>query len=263
MTSFKTVLMSAALLVPAVGCVPLEKEDDSAATAGAITGTASRPLLTSTEAGNFTVLKYLAQAGSVTSPSVDNWNPTAGVGNVSGFTATYTVAASGGTHTSVQAAINAATGSNRVYIKVMPGTYREVVCITSSAPPITLYSTSSDASQTVIVYNNYAGKTKAETAPANVSVTAGKISLTDTNAPAIPAPIVAPARPASEMRELAVTSVTSLGSSLGTAEARVTPYAFEATRQPSAAKARDLKAFLHWAITSGNTQIEVNMGIHT
>ena len=49
----------------------------------------------------------------------------------------------------------------------MPGTYREVVCVPSTAPPITLYSTSSDASQTVIVYNNYAGKPKAETAPAN------------------------------------------------------------------------------------------------
>jgi phosphate transport system substrate-binding protein len=30
-------------------------------------------------------------------------------------------------------------------------------------------------------------------------------------------------------------------------------YAIVTTRQPSAAKARDLKAFLHWAITSGNT----------
>jgi pectinesterase len=166
MTSFKSMFLSAALLVPTVACVPLD-HGDTASTEAAITGTASRPLLTSTEAANFTILKYLAQAGSVTSPSVDNWNPTAGIGSVTGFTPTYTVAASGGTHTSVQAAINAATGSNRVYIKVMPGTYREVVCIKPTAPPITLYSTNSDASQTVIVYNNYAGKTKAETAPAN------------------------------------------------------------------------------------------------
>jgi pectinesterase len=167
MTSLKTFFMSAALLVPAMGCAPLDQANDTGATEGAITGTASRPLLTATEAANFTVLKYLAQAGSVTSPSVDNWNPTAGVGTVTSFTPTYTVATSGGTHTTVQAAINAASGSNRVYIKVMPGTYREVVCIPASKPPITLYSTSSDASQTVIVYNNYAGKTKAETAAAN------------------------------------------------------------------------------------------------
>jgi pectinesterase len=166
MTSFKSVFLSAALLAPAIGCVPLD-HGDTASTEGAITGTSSRPLLTSSEAANFTVLKYLAQAGSVTSPTVDNWNPTAGIGSVTSFTPTYTVAASGGTHTTVQAAINAATGSNRVYIKVMPGTYREVVCIKPTAPPITLYSTSSDATQTVIVYNNYAGKTKAETAAAN------------------------------------------------------------------------------------------------
>ena len=166
MTSFKPIFLSAALLAPAFGCLPLDQNDPALAQS-AITGTATRPLLTSTEAANFTVLKYLAQAGSVTSPTVDNWNPTAGVGSVSSFTPTYTVAASGGTHTSVQAAINAASGSNRVYIRVMAGTYREVVCVKPTAPPITLYSTSSDASQTVIVFNNYAGKAKAETAAAN------------------------------------------------------------------------------------------------
>jgi len=169
MTSLKPWVLSAALLAPMIGsagCEPLDSNDTNV-TEGAITGTSTRPLLTSTEAAGFTVLKYLSQAGSVTSPTIDNWNPTAGLGTVTSWTAKYTVAASGGTHTTVQAAINAATGSSRVYIKVMPGTYREVVCVPSTAPPITLYSTNSDASQTVIVYNNYAGKTKAETAPAN------------------------------------------------------------------------------------------------
>ncbi len=166
MTSLKPWVLSAALLAPALGCTPLDSTDTDV-TEGAITGTTTRPLLTSTEAAGFTVLKYLSQAGSVTAPTVDNWNPTAGLGSVTGWTAKYTVAASGGTHTTVQAAINAATGSSRVYIKVMPGTYREVVCVPSTAPPITLYSTNSDATQTVIVYNNYAGKPKAETAAAN------------------------------------------------------------------------------------------------
>jgi pectinesterase len=40
----------------------------------------------------------------------------------------------------------------------MPGTYREIVCLKSATPPITLYGTSADASQTVIVNNNNAGK---------------------------------------------------------------------------------------------------------
>jgi pectinesterase len=169
MTSLKPWVLSTALLVPVIGnagCQPLDSNDTDVAE-GAITSTATRPQMTSTQAAGFTVLKYLSQAGSVTSPSVDNWNPTAGLGSVTSWTPKYTVAASGGTHTTVQAAINAATGSSRVYIKVNPGTYRGVVCVPPTAPPITLYSTSSDASQTVIVYNNYAGKTKAETAPAN------------------------------------------------------------------------------------------------
>jgi len=49
----------------------------------------------------------------------------------------------------------------------MPGTYREVVCILASKPPITLYGTGTDASQTVIVNNNYNGKAKAAGTPAN------------------------------------------------------------------------------------------------
>jgi len=39
----------------------------------------------------------------------------------------------------------------------MPGTYREMICI-KAGPPITLYSTSTDASQTVIVNNANAGR---------------------------------------------------------------------------------------------------------
>ena len=44
----------------------------------------------------------------------------------------------------------------RVYILVKPGTYHETVTVPNktSAPPITLYSTDSDASHTVIVFNN-------------------------------------------------------------------------------------------------------------
>ena len=67
----KPFVLSAALLAPALGCTQLDQLD-TGTSEGAITGTASRPLLTSTEAPNFTVLKYLAQAGSVTAPTVDN-----------------------------------------------------------------------------------------------------------------------------------------------------------------------------------------------
>jgi pectinesterase len=70
----------------------------------------------------------------------------------------------------IQAAINqavAAGGTSRVYIQLQPGTYREVVCVPANAPPITLYSTNADASQTVVVFNNYNGLAKAAGTPAN------------------------------------------------------------------------------------------------
>ena len=47
--------------------------------------------------------------------------------------------------------------------------------------------------------------------------------------------MAAPATALSEMRELALTRLSLSGSTRGTAAARVTPYALDATRQPSAA----------------------------
>jgi pectinesterase len=135
--------------------------------AGAATVSAQRPNLSDSQAASYTQAKYLQRAGTIGSLVSDNWNPS-GVGDVAGFTARYTVAADGsGTHTTVQAAINAASGSARVYIAVKPGTYRGVVCVPAGKPPITLYSSNSDASKTVIVYNNFAGKAKASAAAAN------------------------------------------------------------------------------------------------
>ncbi|KYF61158.1 hypothetical protein BE11_13030, partial [Sorangium cellulosum] len=134
-------------------------------------GTEARPQLTAAQAAHHTVLKHLEKAGDLASGLVtDAWDPTAGAGDVGGFTPTYTVAASGGTHRTVQSAIDAAVasgGARRVYIEVASGAYREVVCVPSSAPPITLYSKSADASRTVIAFNNYNGKTKDTGKPAN------------------------------------------------------------------------------------------------
>ncbi len=126
----------------------------------AVSSTSTRPQLSSSSAASYTVAKYMG-----------SWDPTGGVGSVSGFSAKYTVAADGsGTHKTVQAAITAAVnagGSSRIYIAVKAGTYREVVCVPSAAPPITLYSTNSDASKTVIVYNNANPKPKSSGTSAN------------------------------------------------------------------------------------------------
>ena len=108
--------------------------------------TDTRPQLASSDAAKYTILKYFAQS--------DNWDPTAGLGNASSFSPNFTVASDGsGTHTTVQAAINAAaSGSARRYILIKPGSYRGVVSY-SGATPITLYGLDADASKVVIVNN--------------------------------------------------------------------------------------------------------------
>ena len=133
-------------------------------------GTATRPQLSADQAANLTILKYLEKKGTVTAPTADPWDPTTGVGDVAALTPKFTVAATGGTDTTVQSAIDKAValgGTDRVAIEIKDGTYREVVCVPNSAPPITLYSKNTDASATRIVFNNYNGKTKDAQTPAN------------------------------------------------------------------------------------------------
>jgi pectinesterase len=115
-----------------------------------IASTATRPQLTAAEAANDTILKYLAQTGTLGALTTDNWNPTAGIGNVTSFPADLVVAADGsGTHTTVQAALTAATGTARRYVLVKPGTYREKVTIATQTP-ITLYGTGAATAVTII-----------------------------------------------------------------------------------------------------------------
>jgi pectinesterase len=142
---------------------------DAGAAAEGLLGTAERPQLSSDRAARATALAYLAAAGSIEGLTVDDWDPTAGVGDIASFTPNFQVA-SGGTYPTVQSAVSAAvaTGSAaRQYIAVAPGTYRELVCVPAGAPPITLYGTSADAAETVIVFDNYSGKVKAVGTPAN------------------------------------------------------------------------------------------------
>lgn len=104
------------------------------------TGTATRPQLAAEQATQLTVRQYLG-----------DWRP-APVGRIGGHP-TYIVGP-GGTHASVQGAVTAAVESGTtspVLIAVRPGTYREVVCVPTGAPPITLYGTGSSAQRTVIV----------------------------------------------------------------------------------------------------------------
>jgi len=117
-----------------------------------VASTGTRPQLDSAQAAEYTVANYLASAGPLGALDTDDWDPTAGLGDAASFTPTFTVAPDGsGTHLTVQAALDAASGSERQYILIKPGTYRETLSLGNSAPPITLYSLSSDPSEVVLV----------------------------------------------------------------------------------------------------------------
>ncbi|WP_349810799.1 putative acyl-CoA thioester hydrolase [Xanthomonas dyei] len=125
------------------------------ADAAALTGTASRPQLTSSEASTYTIAKALAEAGPITALVTDNWNPTAGVALLS---ADYAVAADGSTrYRTVQSAIDAAVtagGTTRRYISIKAGTYTELVCVPTNAPPLTLFGLGAAKADTIIRFNN-------------------------------------------------------------------------------------------------------------
>ncbi|MBV6848498.1 putative acyl-CoA thioester hydrolase [Xanthomonas euvesicatoria] len=125
------------------------------ATALALTGTATRPQLTSSEASSYTIAKALAKAGPISALVTDNWNPTAGVALLS---PDYAVAADGSTrYRTVQSAIDAAVtagGTTRRYISIKAGTYTELVCVPNNAPPLTLFGLGTNTGDTVIRFNN-------------------------------------------------------------------------------------------------------------
>jgi pectinesterase len=137
---------------------------------GSIPSTPTRPQLTSVDAANLTIQRYLAQS--------DGWNPTAGLGPSTAFIAAFTVAADGsGTHTSVQAAIDAASsGSARRYILLKPGIYRGAVSIAGSTP-ITVYGADTDATRVVIVNDQSAASAGSTARSAAVTATADGLQL--------------------------------------------------------------------------------------
>lgn len=136
-----------------------------------VTTTATRPELADDVAAQYTVKAALAQGFNITYgdggvPPVtyslnDNWDPqTNGIGDPATFTPTFTVAPDGsGNQPSLNAAFNAANAlgaCGRVYIRLLAGEHRAIAQLASktSGPAVTVYSTESDASKTVIVYNN-------------------------------------------------------------------------------------------------------------
>ncbi|HSD38731.1 MAG TPA: pectinesterase family protein [Rhodocyclaceae bacterium] len=137
------------------------KSSSSSSSGGGTTGT--RPQLGDAVAANYDVAQFLAKAGPLTALVTDNWSPRTTVIQTPASPA-YVVAKSGGTHTTVQAAVTAIAASGvttRQYIKVMPGTYNELV-IVPLGTTITLYGGGADPSQTVIALPTAAKLTGAQ-----------------------------------------------------------------------------------------------------
>lgn len=130
--------------VAVAGLVLANAASASACTIQTAPGTATRPILSATEAAPFTEAQYFGYSGRYSAPTADPWHP-AGV-NTRGVKADYTVGATigvnGVTHTTVQAAVNAAftaSGTTRRYIRILPGTYTGTVFIPVGGPPLTLF----------------------------------------------------------------------------------------------------------------------------
>src|SRR4051794_10651420 len=106
---FRRTRLSAALFT-ALALAACGGSDDNE-TPVPVPSTATRPQLDAAQAEQYTMERYFAQAGDLgtdgSALKVDNWTPPA-IGDVATFTPTFTVAADGsGTHTTVQAAIDA------------------------------------------------------------------------------------------------------------------------------------------------------------
>jgi polygalacturonase len=120
----------------------------------------SRPQLTAEQAKAYDYREVMKYTGPVGSERVDPWDPLADpLARGAKFAPDYVVdqkARADGvtTFSSVQAAVSQAVSdtarTRRIYIKINPGVYRELVYVPASTAPITLYSDAPDAAATRI-----------------------------------------------------------------------------------------------------------------
>ncbi len=119
-------------------------------------GTAVNPILSPDEAANFTAKHYLAFGGRSLQVQPQGWYPNlvATTDVKTDFVVGTQMGVNGAAYTSVQQAIEAAlrvrNHGERVFIKILPGTYTGAVYIPSGAPPITLFGTGTNPGDVVI-----------------------------------------------------------------------------------------------------------------
>lgn len=129
------VLTTVALCAPASAHTPRSTQTPP--------GTAGRPILSAAEAAPFTVSNYSDRSGPYAAPVRDPWHPRdiAPPHRRPDYVVGATAGAHGATHTTLQAAVNAAFlagGTARRYIMVLPGTYTGTVFIPAGGPPLTI-----------------------------------------------------------------------------------------------------------------------------
>lgn len=104
-----------------------------------------RPQLSACEAVNFTPARYLARGGPIAMPE-PAWLPE----KLDGEHAADYIVGVGGSHASLQEAVNAAIRSGlsrRQYIRVLPGHYRGAVYIPADAPPLCISGAGASAEE--------------------------------------------------------------------------------------------------------------------
>jgi pectinesterase len=119
-------------------------------------GTAADPILSPDEAAHFTPKNYLAFGGRSLQVQQQGWFPKlVETGDVkTDFVVGPQMGTDGAAYTNIQQALEAAlrvrNHGERVFIKILPGTYNGAVYIPSGAPPITLFGTGTTAGDVVI-----------------------------------------------------------------------------------------------------------------
>ena len=107
-------------------------------------GTSSRPVLSADEAQNFTAAHYFSSLD----PKAAAWTPSSIASPAKADFVVGPAGTQGVTHTTVQAAVDAAItrhSSARQYIAVMPGEYQGTVYIPAAPGSVTIYGTGDKA----------------------------------------------------------------------------------------------------------------------
>ncbi|MEN8905889.1 MAG: pectinesterase family protein, partial [Clostridiales bacterium] len=115
-----------------------------------------RPQLISYEVAKYNMYNYFAKSGLIDNPTNNPWIPTSIKTNIRkpNFIVGSKIDSKFATHHTIQKAINSAckvkNKSKRVFIKILPGIYTDVVYVPMDAPPITIYGSENNVSEVKI-----------------------------------------------------------------------------------------------------------------